>query len=283
MFESTPGAVRGGMIDMESNTTLVQCYPAHEAVPAGEGPFPPVLVLHDRFGLNPHTRNLTNRFARAGFYALAPDLYCAPSRFSMADSDSDSFHPLTSTSFGYDEEVAAKDRAVMLTDDRAAAVVDQALAYVAGRSRARSGGVGLFGLGTGGRVAFLSACLFPDAVRAGVCLYPDGVTVARPGGEGHPTPLDRAESLAAPLLLFFGQLDSSIRPEEREATRRRLTDLGKPFRLEVVPGAGHDFFCEDRDTYRIRASKTAWEEALAFLGSRGEETAPGVLPTIPKP
>src|SRR5262249_12323253 len=88
MSESSGGAVRGGMIDMESNTPLVQCYPAHEAVPAGGGPFPPLLVLHDRFGLNPHTRNLTNRFARAGFYALAPDLYCAPSRFSLEASDS---------------------------------------------------------------------------------------------------------------------------------------------------------------------------------------------------
>ena len=42
------------MVDMESNTTLVQCYPAHEAVPAGQGPFPPVIVVHDRVGLNAH-------------------------------------------------------------------------------------------------------------------------------------------------------------------------------------------------------------------------------------
>jgi carboxymethylenebutenolidase len=279
MSPSTPGAVRGGMIDMESNTTLVQCYPAHEAVPAGKGPFPPVLILHDRFGLNPHTRNLANRFAHAGFYALAPDLYCAPSRFSLEASDS--FHPPGSTSLGYDEEIAARDRAITLTDERAAAVVNQALAYVAGRSRARSGGVGLFGLGVGGRIAFLSACVFPEAVRAGVCLYPDGLGIARPGAGGHPTPLDRADTLAAPLLIFYGQLDSSIRPEEREATRRRLADLGRTFRLEVVPGAGHDFFCEDRDTYRIRASKTAWEETLSFL--RPGEGGVGGSPTSEKP
>ncbi|HEY6928649.1 MAG TPA: dienelactone hydrolase family protein [Thermoanaerobaculia bacterium] len=253
------------MIDMESNTTLVQCYPAHEAVPAGEGPFPPILVLHDRFGLNPHTRNLANRFARAGFYALAPDLYCAPSRFSLDTSEP--FQPMGSTNFEYDQEMEARDRAVTLTDERAATVVGQALSFVAGRSAARSGGVSLFGLGVGGRMAFLSACLFPEAVRAAVCLYPDGLAVARPAREGHPTPLDRADALDAPLLLFYGQLDSSIRPDEREAAKQRLTTLGKPFRLEVVPGAGHDFFCEERDTYRIRASKMVWEETLSFLSS----------------
>src|SRR6266536_3117420 len=67
--------MRAGMIDMESNTTLVQCYPAHEAVPDGQGPFPAVVVAHDRFGLNPHAKGIANRLAAAGFYALAPNFY----------------------------------------------------------------------------------------------------------------------------------------------------------------------------------------------------------------
>jgi carboxymethylenebutenolidase len=255
--------VRAGMIDMESNTTLVQCYPAHEAVPGGDGPFPPILVLHDRFGLNVPTRNLANRLAHAGFYALAPDLYCSPSSFSSVSPEL--LHPARSTSFGYEEETAARDRAITLSDERAAAIVNQALAYLAGRSKARSGGAGLLGLGTGGRIAFLAACLFPDDIRAAVCLYPDGLNLARPGGAGRPTPLDQASSLAAPVLLFYGLLDMSIRPEERDAARRRLAALAKDFRIDVFPEAGHDFFCEERDTYRIRASKTAWDETLSFF------------------
>ncbi len=251
---------------MESNTTLVQCYPAHQAVPAGDAACPAVVVLHDRFGLNPHARNLTNRLAHAGFYALAPDLYCSPSSFSAGAPDA--LHPARGTSFAYSEETAARDRAATLSDARASEVVKQTLAYLAGRSRARSGGAGLIGLGTGGRVAFLSACLFPDAVRAAVCLYPEGLNVAHPGGAGHPTPLDQANSLAAPVLLFYGLLDTDIRPEERETARRHLVALGKDVRIDVIPGAGHDFFCEDRDSYRLRASKLAWEETLSFFRRR---------------
>jgi len=259
------------MIDMESNTTLVQCYPAHEAVPGGDGPFPPILVLHDRFGLNTQTRNVANRLAHAGFYALAPDLYCSPSSFSAVSPEF--FHPLNSTSFGYEEEAAAKDRAATLADERVSTIVNQALAFLAGRSKARSGGAGLFGLGTGGRAAFLAACLFPEDVRAAVCLAPAALNAARPGGAGRLSPLDRATALAAPVVLFYGLLDTNIRPEERETVRRRLVALGKNFRIDVIPGADHDFFYEDRDSYRIRASKIAWDETLSFFRRQVGATA----------
>src|SRR5262245_5943387 len=96
--------VSGGMIDMESNTTLVQCYPAHLAVPAGEGPFPAVVVLHDRFGLAPYIRNVANRLGHAGFYAIAPDLYAAPS--SVAAVAPEYLKPMRSTSFDFSEETA---------------------------------------------------------------------------------------------------------------------------------------------------------------------------------
>src|SRR5574340_968654 len=82
MTAPVSGLARSGMVDMESNTTLVQRYPAHEAVPAGSPPFPTVILLHDRGGLTPFFRALANRLAREGFYVLAPDLYARP--FSTA-------------------------------------------------------------------------------------------------------------------------------------------------------------------------------------------------------
>jgi carboxymethylenebutenolidase len=224
-------------------------------------------VLHDRFGLSPHVRNVTNRLVHAGFYALAPDLYGSPSG-GYSGVAPEFLRPTRSTSFDFSEEAAARDRAATLSDKRAAAIVEQAIAYIAGRSKARSGGVGVLGFSTGGRQAFLAACLFPGDVRAAVCFCPGGLTSAHPPVSGSAAPLDRAESLACPILVFYGQLDTSIRPEEREAVRRRLFALGKDFRIEVFPEAGHDFFCEERDTYRIRASRLAWDETLALLRGR---------------
>ena len=266
MENPSVAAIHAGMIDMESNTTLVQCFPAHQAVPDGDGPFPAVLVLHDRFGLSPHARNVTNRLAHAGFYALAPDLYSAPASYSGAAPD---FMRLTqSTSFDYSEPAAARDRAVTLTDERACAIVRQAIAFIAGRSKARSGGVAVLGFSMGGRLAFLSACMFPQDVRAAVCFYPEGLTKARPSVPGEMAPLERADALTASILIFYGLLDMEIRPEEREAVQQRLAGTGKDFHIEVFREAGHDFFCEERETYRIRACRTAWQETLSLFHRR---------------
>jgi carboxymethylenebutenolidase len=265
-------SIQAGMIDMESNTTLVQCYPAHHALPEGDGPFPAVVVLHDRFGLTPHTRSVVSRLARSGFYAIAPDLYSSPSSSSAGASEI--LRP-RSTRLEYSEEAAARERSDALTDERALEILQQAFAYLAGRAKARPGGANLLGFGMGGRHAFLAGCHFPGDARAVSCFYPEGLAPAH-SRPGRTDALGQAAALAAPVRLFYGLLDYRIRPEEREAVRQRLAGLSKDFHVEVFPEAGPDFFCEDRDTYRIHASKVAWEETLrlfrpetAFRSSEG--------------
>ncbi len=267
--------MRAGMIDMESNTTLVQCYPAHEAVPDGSGPFPAVLVLHDRFGLTAHLRGVVNRLAREGFYALAPNLYALPASF--VDTAPDLMKAPGPTFFPYSDEFAAGERAATLSDERADAIVAQALAYVAGRSHARGGGVGALGFSMGGRLALLAACLHSDEVRAAVCFYPEGMASSK--SPRRPAALDRVADLRAPVLLFYGALDDEIRSGEREVARTHLAALGKDFQMEVFREAGHDFFCSERNSYRIHASKEAWEETLTFL----RRTLGGAQPPSSRP
>ncbi len=267
--------MRAGMIDMESNTTLVQCYPAHEAVPDGDGPFSAVLVLHDRFGLTPHVRGVANRLARAGFYALAPNLYALPASF--VDTAPNLMKAPGPTFFPYSDEFAAGESAATLSDERADAIIGQALAYVAGRSHARGGGVGVLGFSMGGRLALLAACLHLDEVRAAVCFYPEGMASSK--SPRRPAALDRVADLKAPVLLFYGALDDQIRSAQQEAVRMRLAALGKDFQMEVFREAGHDFFCSERDTYRIHASKEAWDQTLAFL----RRALGGAQPPSPQP
>jgi carboxymethylenebutenolidase len=255
--------VRSGMVDMESNTTLVQCYPAHEAIPDGAGPFPAVVVAHDRFGLNPHSKGIASRLAASGFYALAPNFYARPT--SVAAVAPEYLWPASATSFGFDQGDRAADAGAMLPDDRAEAIFRQAINYAVTRGHVRAGGVGLLGFSMGARLAFLAACRNPDQVRAGVCFYPGEIAASPRATPGTLAPLDWARDLAAPLLLFYGQLDTTVSRQERETIRERLAALDKDFRIEVFPDAGEDFFCEERDTYRIHASKVAWEETLAHF------------------
>lgn len=255
--------MRAGMIDMESNTTLVQNYPAHEAVPDGQGPFPTVVVFHERFGLNLHVKGVANRLAREGFYALAPNFYALPSSFAAVAPTF--MRTLSTGSIDYDNELAAREHAATLSDERAETIFRQAFNYLATRSKARSGGMGALGFSMGGRLAFLAACRMPEDVHTCVCFYGTGIASGAAPHPGQSHPIEEAESLRASLLLFYGQLDDTIRSEERERIQERLSKLGKDFRIEVFPEAGHDFFCSERESYRIHASKIAWEETLALL------------------
>jgi carboxymethylenebutenolidase len=251
------------MIDMESNTTLVQCYPAHEAIPDGPGPFPAVVVAHDRFGLNPHVKGVANRLANTGYYALVPSFYATPT--SVAAVAPDFLRPSAPVHFGYDEAMAAGDAASTLSDERAADVFRQAIGFALTRAKVRGGGVGVLGFSMGGRHAFLAACRNPGEVRACVCFSPEGIANSPESPQARPAPIDLAGDLRAAVLLFYGELDTTIPRQEKETIRQSLAALGKAFHLEVFHDAGEDFFCEERDTYRIHASKVAWEETLALF------------------
>jgi dienelactone hydrolase len=167
--------------------------------------------------------------------------------------------------FDYGQEEDADARAGTLSDERAEAVVRQAIAYLALRSASRDGPCGMLGFSMGARLAFLAACRFPADIRAASCFYGKGIASPNASQRGQPLPIDLAEDLQASLLLFYGQLDTAISPRERAAVEQKLSALGKDFRVEVFRDAGEDFFCEERDTHRIHASKVAWEETLALF------------------
>jgi carboxymethylenebutenolidase len=268
MTGDATGPTRGfaaGMVDMESNTTLVQSYPAHQAVAGGAGPFPAALVLHDRLGLTSHVRHVANRLAHAGFYALAPDLYGAPSIFSVHEPDS--ARAPHRTYFDWSEEVEARERETALTDERALEIVEQAIVYAGGRGKAKSGGVRVLGFGTGGRLALLAGCRFPDSVRALSLFSPRDLNLPKPPGAAgaKPSPLEEADKLTAPVLLLYGKLDTTIPKESIAAAIQRLQSLGQRVHVEMLRNAGPDFFCEERDSYRIGASKIAWDETLKLF------------------
>ena len=262
--------MHAGMIDMESNTTLVQCYPAHEAYPDGAEPLPPVLVLHDRFGLTPFVRGAATRLARQGFYTLTPNLYsvCA----SFVDVAPDFMRAAGPSYVAYDEETTAESFELGLTDERAEIVISQALAYIAGRSHARNGRVGILGFSMGGRLAVLAARAHGDEIGACVAFTPAGLVADLPRKPG---PLLDPRQLRAPLLLLCGGFDDELREDERDAARKLLSLHDIAFQMEVFPHAPHEFYCPERACYRVGPANRAWEMAVAFLRQHLGGTGPG--------
>ena len=224
-------SVQGEMIDIGG-------MPAYVARPAGNGPWPAVVVIQEAFGLNEHIKDVTRRVAGEGYVALAPDLFYRGGKGRTA---------------GYDNLPKALELMGALKDDEIVTDVGNAIAYLEKQPGVRAGRVGITGFCMGGRVSYLAACALPDKITAAAPYYGGGI------------PIDRTATLRAPVLAFFGEDDPFIPLDQVEKLRAEAKRLGKNVEVVVYPGAPHGFFCNERDSYRPDAAKDAWEKTKAFF------------------
>ena len=189
------------------------------------------------------------RLAREGYVGLAPDLYYREKNAVV----------------GYDNLPEAIRLMMTLADDKIVKDMGAAISYLQHHPAVRGDRIGVTGFCMGGRVTFLTACLNP-AVKAAVPFYGGGIgSVMQPSERTPKAPLEYADKLTAPLLLFFGGDDSFIPLDEVERIKTRLAALQKTAETVVYPGAPHGFFCEQRDSYRAAAAGDAWTRMLKFF------------------
>lgn len=203
-----------------------------------------VVVVQEAFGVNDHIRDVTGRFARAGYHALAPDL----------------FHREAAEPLAYDDLEEALALVRTLTDDGILADLDAAFAHLhqAGFGFDRIGTVGFC---MGGRVTFLAAAR--RAIGAAVGFYGGGIVTARM--PNLPPLVGEAAHLRAPWLGLFGDLDASIPVEDVEALRAALEAAPLPHEVVRYPSAGHGFHCDARASFQPEAAADAWTRTLDWL------------------
>ncbi|MFI4980047.1 MAG: dienelactone hydrolase family protein [Nevskiales bacterium] len=226
---------------------ITETLQGYYAAPPQAGAAPGIVVLMEAFGLTPHIRRVCDRFAAAGFAALAPDIY-------------------DGKQFSYDKLDEAMGTLKALRDDQVMAEIGASFDYMAGQPGVAPAQLGVVGFCMGGRLAFLAACRHAARVRASVAYYGGAIF---PEGEkdrfGRTPPIGEAAALAAPLLLIYGGKDGGITPAEHARITQRLGELDKRYALSLHPGAGHGFCCEDRPSYAPKATEDAHAEAIDFL------------------
>jgi len=220
------------------------------ARPSADAKYPGVVVVQEAFGLNAHIKDVTARLAREGYVALAPDLY-----YREKDAV-----------VGYDNLPEAIRLMMGLSDDKIVKDMGAAVSYLQRQPGVRADRIGLTGFCMGGRVSFLTACLNP-AVKAAVPFYGGGIGNNAPSDRTPKAPLDYAEQLRAPVLLFFGDQDAFIPLDEVEKIKRRLAELKKQAEVVVYRGADHGFFCNERPSYHAESAKDAWTRLLTFFAA----------------
>jgi len=200
--------------------------------PAG-GSGPGVLVIQEWWGLVEHIKLVADRFAGAGFTALAPDFYNGQTTKSPDD--------------------AAK-LFMALNIDRAAGDLRGAADYLLSLDSVTSDRVGVIGFCMGGQLALYAAVVAADRVGAVVDFY--GI---------HPNvPIDPAK-VRAPVLGHFGSRDGSIPLPKVRQLAAEISAAGGSFVVHEYD-ADHAFFNDTRPTvYQPDAAKLAWERSIEFL------------------
>jgi carboxymethylenebutenolidase len=219
----------GERVEFTSDGSKAQGYLATPA--SGRGPA--VIVIQEWWGLVAHIKAVADRFASAGFVALAPDLYRGESTQRPDEAG----------------------RLMMALDiDRAVRDLDGAARYLLARPGVVSKKVGAVGFCMGGQLALAAAC---KAARVGAVVDFYGV---------HPNVTLDFSQLAAPVLGLFGERDSFVTPAVAHALERAIRSAGKSVDFHIYPGADHAFFNDTReDVYNPEAARDAWNRTLEFL------------------
>ncbi|MDQ7908714.1 dienelactone hydrolase family protein [Phytohabitans sp. ZYX-F-186] len=224
----------GEMVSYQSNGGSSEGYLALPSAPGASA----VVVIQEYWGLVPHIISLTERFAEAGFVALAPDLY----------------HGKHTT-----EPDEAGKLIMGLAMDQAAKDIAGAAAYLAGRPET-GGKVGAVGFCAGGSLALWSATLSTEIV-ATVGFYP-----VLPWERMRPDWSGYAGKSAA---IHCSEADGTSAAEGVQLARRSVEAAGGDCVLYDYPGTKHAFFNDDRpEVFDREAAATSWARTLDFFRTK---------------
>ena len=219
--------------------------PGYRAMPDTGGPFPAILVVQEVFGVHEHIKDICRRFAKAGYFAVAPALYA---REGDVVGMSDTKQIM---------QVVAK-----VPEPQVASDLDATAAWAKSTGKADTSKLGITGFCWGGRQVWLYAAHNPD-VKAGVSWY--GV-LQRPKTAMTPdNPIDLVNRINAPVLGLYGGADPGIPIAQIDALRAALKAAGKPSEIIVYPDTPHGFNADYRPSYRPQQAKDGWKRMLAWF------------------
>ena len=201
-------------------------------VPAGDGPFPAVLVMHENRGLNPYVQDVARRFGVAGFLALAPDGLSPIGGYPGNDDDGRTMQ-------------RTLDQAELRQD-----MVNSARFVKAHESS--NGKLGATGFCWGGGTTNFLATELGEDLNAGAPFY------------GSAAATDRVGQIKAAMQIHYAENDprvNAMQPEYEAA----LKASGVTYEMHTYPGTRHGFHNYSTPRYSPEAAQLAWDRMVAFF------------------
>src|SRR5262245_9179683 len=224
--------------------------PAYRAMPAKGGPFPIVLVVEEIFGVHEHIKDVCRRFAKAGYLAVAPELFARQGDVSKLTDIREIISKVVSK----------------VPDEQVMSDLDAAAAWAGKSGKGDKAKLGITGFCWGGRIVWLYSAHSKD-LKAGVAWYGRLVGDA---DKLHPKhPMDVADKINAPVLGLYGGADTGIPNDTVEKMRKALADAKKTAEIVVYPDTPHAFHADYRPSYRKDKAEDGWKRLLAWFKTHG--------------
>jgi carboxymethylenebutenolidase len=208
-------------------------------VPAGKGPFPALIVVHEWWGLNDWIKEQASKLSDQGYVTLAVDLY----RGKVATTPDEAHQIMRG-----------------VPEDRAKRDLHAAFAFLASQANVKKARIGAIGWCMGGGYA-LDVALQEPTLAADVINY------------GHlATDPESLRKINAPILGIFGAQDKGIPPADVKKFGEALDKLGKKIEIKIYDDAGHAFENpNNKDGYRAADAADAWQRTVDFLAQNLKE------------
>jgi carboxymethylenebutenolidase len=220
--------------------------PAYRAMPSGgNNLFPTVLVIQEIFGVHEHIRDMCRRFAKLGYFAIAPELYSRQGDVSKMANVQDIV-----------DNVVKK-----VSDAQVMGDLDAAAAYAKASGKADISRLGVTGFCWGGRMVWMYTAHNPN-VKAAVAWYGPLTASYYPGDK---SALDVVKDLNAPVLGLYGGADQGIPLEAVNRMRDALRAAKKPGDIIVYPDTPHGFNADYRPSYRKEAAEDGWNRLRSWF------------------
>jgi len=225
--------------------------PAYRAMPAGKTSLPVVLVVSEVFGVHEYIADVARRFAKAGYLAIAPELF-------VRQGDAQSYGEISKLL----SEVVNK-----VPDEQAMGDLDACVAWAQANGGDTSR-LGITGFCWGGRITWLYAA-HGSKVKAAVAWY--GRLVGQPNPLQPANPIDVVGKLKAPVLGLYGGEDGGIPQTTVEQMKAALVNgsaAARQSQFVVYPGAQHAFHADYRPSYHRPSAEDGWKRCLEWFRAK---------------